>query len=120
MKNSSELIDLSFDFALGIVTAYKKIVMDSKEYVLSKQLLKSGTSIGANIREAYYAQSKADFISKMSIALKEANETEYWILLMTKSKILDEESEMTIRLNTQNKSIIRMLISTVKTAKQNN
>jgi four helix bundle protein len=68
-------------FAIEIVTLYK-VLAERKEFVLSKQLLRSGTSIGANIRESEHAQSKADFIHKLSIALKEANETEYWLDLL--------------------------------------
>lgn len=67
----------SFDFAVDIVSLYKDLILSQKEYVMSRQLLKSGTSIGANVREAEFAQSKPDFINKMSISLKEANETDY-------------------------------------------
>ena len=69
----------SFDFAVNIVTLYKLLAYTKKEVVRSRQLLKSGTSIGANVREAEFAQSKPDFVKKMSISLKEANETDYWI-----------------------------------------
>lgn len=72
----------SFSFALEVIQIYKKLNSEKKEFVMSKQLLRSGTSIGANIREAEYAQSKADFINKLSIALKEANEADYWIKLL--------------------------------------
>ena len=74
----------SFDFAIRMVNSYKYLTSEKKEYVLSKQLLRSGTAIGALVRESEHAESKADFIHKMSIALKEANETEYWILLLYK------------------------------------
>jgi four helix bundle protein len=79
----------SFDIALLIIDTYKSLVKDKKEFVMSKQLLRSGTAVGALIREAEHAQSKADFIHKMSIALKEANETEYWINLLHKSNCLN-------------------------------
>ena len=79
----------SFAFAIEIVTLYK-ILLDRKEFVLSKQMLRSGTSIGANIRESEHAQSKADFINKLSISLKEANETEYWIDLLFETKYLSQ------------------------------
>ena len=72
----------SFDFALRIVKLYKFLIEEKREFVISKQLLRSGTAIGALIREAEHAESKADFIHKMSISLKEANETEYWIDLL--------------------------------------
>jgi len=72
----------SFDFAVRVVNLYKYLVSEKKEYVLSKQLLRSGTSIGALVREAQHTESNADFIHKFSISLKEANETEYWLLLL--------------------------------------
>ena len=79
----------SFLFAIEIVSLYK-VLAERKEFVLSKQLLRSGTSIGANVRESEHAQSKADFIHKLSIALKEANETEYWIDLLFETKYLSQ------------------------------
>ncbi len=81
----------SFDFALKVIQTYKEIIKTHKEYVLSKQLLRSGTSIGAMIRESEFAQSKADFISKLSIGLKESNESEYWMQLLQKSGYLSSE-----------------------------
>jgi four helix bundle protein len=79
----------SFTFAVEIVSLYK-ILVEKKEFVLSKQMLRSGTSIGANIRESEHAQSKADFINKLSISLKEANETDYWIDLLFETKYLSQ------------------------------
>ena len=105
----------SFDFALRIVDLYKYLRYEKKEYVLSKQLLRSGTSIGANIEEAQAAQSKKDFISKMSIASKEARETLYWLKLLkyggylTKDEILADSNEL-----------IRLLTSIVKSSVKNN
>ena len=84
------IVDKSFDFAVRIVNLNKYLNNEQKEYVLSKQLLRSGTSIGANVSEAERAQSKADFISKMSIALKEANETNYWLKLLYKTDYLSK------------------------------
>ena len=84
------IVDKSFDFAVRIVNLNKYLNNEQKEYVLSKQLLRSGTSIGANVSEAERAQSKADFISKMSIALKEANETNYWLKLLYKTDYLNK------------------------------
>mgnify|MGYP003552390142 FL=1 len=81
MEKRNVIKEKSFEFAKEIVYLYKNLA-DKKEFVLSRQLLKSGTSIGANIREAEHAQSKADFINKLSISLKEANETEYWLDLL--------------------------------------
>ena len=117
VETGSVLQEKSFEFAISIIQTYKRLVETKKEFVLSKQLLKAGTAIGALIREGAYAQSKADFVSKLSIALKEANETEYWLLLLQKSEYLDETKAN--ELIEKNKSLIRMLISSVKTAKAN-
>jgi four helix bundle protein len=82
MKKGNEnlIVNLSLDFALEII-AFSEVLEEHKKYVLARQLLKSGTSIGANVREAQNAESKADFIHKMKIAAKEADETEYWLTL---------------------------------------
>ena len=95
MKNEGQMIDnpsveKSLDFAVRIVNLYKYLVNEHKEYVMSKQLLRCGTSIGANIAEAQRGQSKADFYAKMSIALKEASETRYWITLLYRTDYLDQ------------------------------
>ena len=79
----------SFAFAVRIVNLYKYLTAERKEYVLAKQVLRSGTAIGALVREAEQAESKPDFIHKMAIALKEANETEYWLELLHETKFLD-------------------------------
>ncbi len=84
------LLDKSFAFAIRVVNAYKYLIEDKKEYVLSKQFLQSGTSIGANSEEAVGGQSKADFISKISIAYKEARETKYWIKLLKATNYFGE------------------------------
>lgn len=86
----------SFDFAIRIVNLYKFLCNTRKEYVLSKQLLRSGTSIGANVAEAQQAQSKADFISKISIALKETTETKYWLRLLNATDYLNDNELKTI------------------------
>ena len=86
----------SFDFAIRIVKLCRYLTENKKEYVLSKQLLRSGTSIGANISEAQQAQSKADFISKMNISLKEAAETKYWLKLLAATGYLTEKETFTI------------------------
>ena len=83
--------DKSFKFAVRIVNLYKHMVREHREYVLSKQILRCGTSIGANVAEAQRGQSKADFIAKMSIALKEASETEYWLKLLHETNYLSQE-----------------------------
>ena len=107
--------DLSFDFALDIVACYKYLCENKKEYVLSKQLLRSGTSIGSNVREADLAISKKEFIVKAQIALKEASETEYWILLLIRGGYLPENTSFLPRAQ----QLIRVLTSIIKSAKEN-
>ncbi len=104
----------SFDFALSIIEIYKKL-MSQNEFVISRQLLKSGTSIGANIEEALQGQSKADFISKLSISLKEAVETRYWLKLLKESKIInfDDFDSYIFEIN----EIINILTKIIKTSK---
>ncbi len=105
----------SYAFALNIVRLYKYLTVEHKEYVLSKQMLRSGTSIGALVREAEHAQSKADFLNKMNIALKEANETVYWLELLTESHYLDGSDSKSVI--SDSKEILRLLISIVKSTK---
>lgn len=107
----------SYSFAIRIVKAYKFLSTEQKEFVLSKQLLRSGTAVGALIRESEHAESKADFIHKMSIALKEANETEYWLLLLHDTDYLDKKSFESIVSDCQ--ELIKLLVSIIKTAKKN-
>lgn len=107
----------AYAFALRIIKAYKYLSEDKKEFVLSKQLLRSGTAIGALCREAEHAQSRADFINKLSIALKEANETEYWLMLLNDSNYISDESFQSIVVDCQ--ELIRILISIVKTSRNN-
>ena len=105
-------------FAKRIVKCYVFLKEQKKETVLSKQLLRSGTSIGANVREGQYAQSKKDFISKMSIALKEAGETDYWLdILHSVNYLNDEEYES---LHKDNNELLNLLASIVKTSKEKN
>ncbi|MGL5153195.1 MAG: four helix bundle protein [Clostridium sp.] len=113
MKDS-ELIKQSIEFSIAIVGYYKLLVIDMKEYVISKQILRSGTSIGANIHEAQYAISKADFINKMHLSLKECSETEYWLIVLDRTGYLKKEH---IKLINDCSSLKRMLISTLKTSK---
>ena len=105
----------SFDFALRIVNLHKYLVNEKKEYVLSKQLLRAGTAIGALVKESEHAQSRADFIHKLSIALKEANETEYWLELLFKSDYISVNEYDSI-INDVNE-LLRILISIIKTTK---
>ena len=105
----------SYSFALRIVNMYKWIVSEKKEFVLSKQILRSGTAIGALIKEAEHAQSKADFLNKMNIALKEANETEYWLMLLKDSEFILENEFNSMQ--TDCSELIKLLASIVKTTK---
>ena len=106
----------SFQFAIRIVNLYKYLQAEKKEYVLAKQLLRCGTSIGANVAEAQQAQSRADFISKLNIALKESYETNYWIRLLYETQYLSQEQYQSIL--TDCKELERLLISIIKTAKE--
>ena len=106
----------SFNFAIQIINLYKSLCTN-KEYVLSKQLLRSGTSIGANISEAILAQSKKDFIFKMHIALKEANETKYWIDLLITTNYID--SSRGNELLNELTEILKLLNAIIKTSKAN-
>ncbi|MBR2868913.1 MAG: four helix bundle protein [Clostridia bacterium] len=114
--NKGPLSTQSIDFAIDVVNYYKWLVSDKKEYVMSKQLLKSGTSVGANIHEADFAVSKADFISKMQIALKELAETEYWLIVLERTGYLPAEQCF---LKEKCMSIKRMLIASLNTSKSN-
>ena len=114
MKNSV-LKDRSRAFAIRIVKLYDYLQNEKKEFVMSKQILRSGTSIGANIHEAYFGQSKRDFVSKMQIALKEASETEYWLNILTDTDFLEKHKSESIINDCI--ELAKMLHSTVKTTK---
>lgn len=107
----------SLEFALRIVKLCQHLTDSKREFVLSKQLLKSGTAIGALVRESEQAESKADFIHKLSIALKEANESDYWIELLYRSGYLTESEYQSLFSNLD--EIIRLLVSIIKTSKAN-
>jgi four helix bundle protein len=109
---SNTILDRSFDFALVIIEIYKKMRKEN-EFVLSKQLLKSGTSIGANVNEATAGQSKKDFIAKMAIASKEARETNYWLRLIQKSEIVSVDVRKGLK---ESDEILKILTAIVKTA----
>ena len=115
MKKENVVMSKSYTFALRIIKMYKYLVAEKKEYVLSKQLLRSGTAIGALIKESEHAQSKADFLNKMNVALKEANESEYWIELLRDSEYLSTTESLSILEDST--ELIRLLISIVKTTK---
>ena len=110
-------VDKSFAFAVRIVNLYKHLADKHKEYILSKQLLRSGTSIGANVAEAQRGQSRADFIAKMSIALKEANETHYWLKLLYKTDYLNKSQFDSI--NADINELISILTAICKTSNSN-
>lgn len=112
----SILKDKSYAFAIRIVRLSQYLQAEKKEYILSKQILRSGTAIGALVREAEFGQSKADFAGKMNIALKEANETDYWLNILNDTNFLDEKMFESLRSDCN--ELIAMLVSTVKTAKQ--
>jgi four helix bundle protein len=107
----------SYDFALRIVNLYKFVVAEKKEYVLSKQILRSGPSVGANIAEAGQGQSKSDFIHKLSIAQKEAFETEYWLRLLRDSEYLTEPQANSLIADCG--ELQKLLTASIKTAKSN-
>lgn len=108
--------DKSKAFAVRIVKLYQYLCADKKEFVLSKQLLRCGTSIGANVKEAIRGQSKPDFISKMSIALKEASETEYWLELLYETGFLDKKQFDSIYAD--NQELLKILTSIVKSSNE--
>ncbi|MDR2938186.1 MAG: four helix bundle protein [Prevotellaceae bacterium] len=105
----------SYKFALRVIALYKWLCSEKKEFVLSKQILRSGTAVGALVKEAEHAQSKADFLNKMNIALKEANETEYWLMLLKDSDFLSKEEFQSVHADCD--ELLRLLVSIVKTTK---
>lgn len=122
MKNSRNRTDSllhakSYSFALRMIRMTKFLQEDKKEFILSKQILRSGTSIGALIRESEFAQSNADFINKLSVSLKEANETDYWLNLLKDSDYIDENSFNSIEADCG--ELMALLISSIKTVKNN-
>ena len=112
MKNENVIVDKSRYFAVRIAKLYRYIRVKYNENIMCKQLLRSGTSIGANVSEAIRGQSSADFYSKMNIALKEASETEYWLIILYESKYLTEKEYTSI--NNDCKELNRILTSIVK------
>ena len=111
------IVEKSKAFAIRIIKAYKYLTTEKKEYVLSKQMLRSGTSIGANVKEAIRGQSKPDFYSKMNISLKEASETEYWLELLYESGYFEKEHFNSI--NADCEELLKILVSITKTQKNN-
>jgi four helix bundle protein len=107
------IVDKSKKFALRIIKLYQYLVNEKREYVLSKQILRCGTSIGANVKEAIRGQSKADFYAKMNIALKEASETEYWLELLHESEYIEKSHFQSIYSDCQ--ELLKLLMSITKT-----
>ena len=110
------LSDKSYKFAIRIVKVNEYLTKEKKEYTLSNQLLRSGTAVGALVAEAQYAQSKADFINKMYVSLKEANESRYWIRLLTDCNYITEKMSKSIHEDVE--ELIKMLTSSIKTTKE--
>lgn len=113
---NSPLLDKSLDFATQIVLFYEEFSKNKKDTTIAKQLLRSATSVGANINEAIYGNSKADFISKLHISLKETGESIYWLKLLKNTKLFDYDFESLLSLADE---IKRMLIASLNTAKEN-
>ena len=111
---ASPLLDKSKAFALRIIKVCNEVKREKKESILTNQLVRSGTSIGANIREAFYAHGRAGFIAKLQIALKECSESEYWLELLIESGYLDDQTILV-----QCTEIKKLLISSINTAKRN-
>ena len=118
MTSKVDIREITFKFSLDIINLYKSCIAVN-EYILSRQLLKSGTSIGANIEEAQAAQTKNDFIAKMAIASKEARETKYWLRLLKEGIILND-NHMIDDLIAKSEAIINIITKIVKTAMRNN
>jgi four helix bundle protein len=115
--NENTVKTKSFQFAIRIVHLYKYLCDEKREYVLSKQILRSGTSIGANVRESQNAESKADFIHKLGIAQKETDETLYWLELLEASSYLDEEEFLSMHKDAN--EILKLVRSIIITSKKN-
>ena len=112
---NSTIQEKSFQFAVRIVKLCRHLQTEKKEFILSKQLLRSGTSIGANVAEAQQAQSRADFIAKLNIALKEASETEYWLRLLHETDYFEDKSFQSIWFDCN--EVKSLLVSIVKSSK---
>ena len=115
MKSENVVLEKSREFALRIIKLYQYMSVENREFVLSKQVLRSGTSIGANVNEAQEAQSSADFISKLSIALKEARETKYWLNLLHGSGYITDVQYQSIIADAE--ALIALLTAIIKTKK---
>lgn len=108
----------SYKFSLRMIHAYKYLTNEQREFILSKQVLRSGTAIGALVREAEYAESKSDFVHKLRIALKEANETEYWLQLLRDTEYIDNKSFDSI--SSDCTELLKLLTAIIKSSIKNN
>ena len=117
MARESIVGDKSLAFGKRIAKCYRYLHEKKKETIMSKQLLRSGTSVGANIREALYAQSRKDFISKLNIALKEASETDYWLDVLHEAEYFNEQEFNSLK--TDNDELLKLLTTIIKTTKEN-
>ena len=113
----SAVAEKSFEFAVRIVNLHKHLRLHKKEFIMSKQLLRCGTSIGANVHEGRRAQSRADFLAKMSIALKEANETHYWLRLLYRTDYLTKTEFQSMETDVD--ELLRILTAICKTTRKN-
>ena len=118
MKDNNIIEEKSFEFAVRTVNLYKYLTSERQEHIMSKQLLRSGTSVGANISEAQQAQSPMNFLSKMSIALKESYESDYWLRLLYRTEYLTKDEYNSII--TDCRTISKLLVSIIKSTKNNN
>lgn len=116
MKTESVLREKSFDFAVRIINLYKYLKEIHKEYVISRQLLRAGTAIGALLQEAEFAESKGDFIHKLHVGLKEANESLYWLKLLYKTNFIDKK--MFDSMHEDISELLKMLVASLKTSKK--
>ena len=116
LKLKGVIQEKSYTFAIRCINTCRGIAKEHKEFDMSRQLLRSGTAIGALVREAEHAQSKADFVHKLSIALKEANETSYWLSLLKDTHFISVEVYLSLIADSQ--ELIRMLVSSIKTLKE--
>lgn len=114
MKTDNIIVDKSKNFAIRVIRLYQHLETKHKGFVLSKQLLKSGTSIGANVKESVYAQSTKDFVSKLKISLKEANESEYWLELLVATEYITEKEFTSIHNDCV--ELIKILISIINSS----
>jgi len=117
MKENNVVKDKSYEFALRIIKLYQYLVREKKEYVLAKQILRSGTSVGANVEEAIGGQTRKDFFSKMTIAYKESRETHYWIRLLKDSEYLESKHADSILSDCE--ELLKIIGSIIKTMKKN-